>query len=163
MYILQQYAGAVGAAARITACHAMSKGWTYKKCNFDVDMRNCMRPPADIMTFRRTLTYVSFDLDPCDLWPPTLHVSLSKETGNSILTCWPWPLTFRLTLTLLTIDLDQCDLWPWPMWPLTINITCNEAPNPIFDLVNLTFDLWPLPSESTLGHPRPCSDQISSP
>ncbi len=26
-------------------------------------------PPANIMTFRLGLTHVTFDLDPCDLWP----------------------------------------------------------------------------------------------
>ncbi len=35
------------------------------KMQLDVDMS----PPANIMTFRLTLTHVSFDLDPCDPWP----------------------------------------------------------------------------------------------
>ncbi len=72
-------------------------------------------------------------------------------------------LTFRLTLTLVTFDLDQCDFYPWPIWPF------NIAWKPVkwgpksrfFDLVTLTYDLDH--QGRSLGHPRPCSDQISWP
>ena len=36
---------------------------TEKKMQLDVDMS----PPANIMTFKLGLTYLIFDLDPCDL------------------------------------------------------------------------------------------------
>ena len=52
----------------------------------------------------RDLTHLTFDLDPCDLWP----ISLIKNTMHGICVMQsPWKWCFDMvTLTF--------DLWPWP-------------------------------------------------
>ncbi len=54
--------------------------WNKRKMQLDFDMS----PPANIMTYRLTLTHGSFDIDPCDPWPPTSPVSLSNEVWNYV-------------------------------------------------------------------------------
>ncbi len=55
-----------------------------------------------------TLTHVTFDLDPCDPWPPTFLVSLSNEAPNhdfcpGNLDLWPMTLTFRVDLKFIHV------------------------------------------------------------
>ena len=120
--------------------------WLDQKMQLDVDMS----PPAIILTFRLGLTQMTFDPDPCELWPRTLCVSRSNESWNHTfnlvkltfdLDLQGWPLT----LTQMTFDLDPSDPWPqglparqsnetwnrffWPsdldFWPMTLTLTFN--------------------------------------
>ena len=109
----------------------------YQKMQLDVDRS----PPANIMThvsiyldpvdpwpltlplsqvtFSLTLTLVTFDLDPCDLWPwprwpSILLVSLSNEASNDVfwssdLDLWPMTLKIRVDLGVIHVhDLAKC-------------------------------------------------------
>ncbi len=107
-------------------------------------------PPANIMTLR---------WPPCDLWtwptwpltltddpwPRTLPVRRSNRTWNHIFDLVPlsydldlqgWPLT----LTHMTFEFDPCDPWPQRLPVRRSNEAWN---NFFFNLVTLTFDLWP--------------------
>ena len=82
----------------------------------------------------------------------TLPVRLSNETQNYIFGPCDldlWPLT--------KVDLGN-DLWPKSKWPLPYKHYLQNCDMRykigFFDLVTLTFDLWPRPSGSTLVSSR---------
>ncbi len=104
----------------------------FKKMQLDVDVS----PPANILSICLTLTQVTFDLNPSDLWPWTkwpltlTHVTLTLipspvrlhgDLNSRFLTWCPWPLT-------LTFNID---LWVIPGHALTkfhgprCNTFCN--------------------------------------
>ncbi len=86
------------------------------------DLNTCDLDPCDTLT----LTHVTFDPDPCDLWPPTLHVTPPNKTWSNVF------FTF-LTLTF--------DLWPWPSGSTLRSAMSMPLPN-LVTLGQTVSEIW---------------------
>ena len=103
-------------------------------------------PPAFVCNSCLTLTQVTLDLDPRELWPlmqiPEKHV--------------------------FDLDLEPCDLWPWILEPWQGSHYIPRIKNCTTSHKTYFFISWPWPLTCDLQgwptyHPATCRYQISSP
>ncbi len=92
----------------------------------DVDVS----PPAAIISLRLTLTHVTFDLDPCDLWPRPMWSLIQdcKMRPETMFLTW-WPLTYAI------------GHWSWPLkstWGSSISMFWQNFIN----LDAIQFEIW---------------------
>ncbi len=120
------------------SCCTLTAKKTLKKMQLDVDVS----PSANILSICLTLTKVTFDLDPSDLWP------------------WPkWPLTLtHVTLTFISLPVKlQWDLkslfltwWPWPSRSTFGSSLAMPWPN-FMALGAILFAIWIIVQSQTDG------------